>query len=209
MRPRDDDTSVEQSAEWQAAFEAQATTEMLKRLKEYAASRLAGVGRGVRVDLDEAKELAQAAIFATARGQVTWNPAVRDLEPHLQNVIDRRVWLSWKHAKKFPHESLDASADDARSTTHEDMERALAESEPDPEAQANAKEVLDELKAHARSDPELWAYLDKSGEGLTGRELEAATGLSPQAIRRVRRRLDKIRRQLPYQIRPTRRKRGT
>jgi hypothetical protein len=71
-----------------------------------------------------------------------------------------------------------------------------------------AIEALHELEEYARSDPELAAYIDVRGDDLTGSDLEAATGLSPEAVRRVRRRLDVIRKQLPYQVRPTRRRRG-
>jgi hypothetical protein len=88
------------------------------------------------------------------------------------------------------------------------MERVLAERYPDAESTTNAIEALHELEEHARSDPELAAYIDVRGDDLTGSELAAATGLPPEAIRRVRRRLDAIRRQLPYQVRPTRGRRG-
>jgi hypothetical protein len=190
-----------------AAFKEQATADLLKRLKAYAASRLAGVGHGVRVDMDYAEDLVAAAAHDTVCGRVTWNPE-KKLELHLQNVIARRVWLDWKHAKKFPCESLDASADDEHSATHKDMERALIERYPDAEATTNAIETLHELEEHARSDPELAAYIDVRADELTGSDLEAATGLPPEAVRRVRRRLDGIRRQLSYQVRPTRRRRG-
>jgi hypothetical protein len=208
MRPTDDHTSFHPSAEWLAAFKQQATADLMKRLKAYAASRLAGVGHGVQVDMDYAEDLAAAAAHDTACGRVTWNPEKRKLELHLQNVIARRVWLDWKHARKFRRESLDASADDERSTTLDDMERVLAERYPDAESTTNTIEALHELEEHARSDPELAAYIDVRGDDLTGSELAAATGLPPEAIRRVRRRLDAIRRQLPYQVRPTQGRRG-
>jgi hypothetical protein len=208
MRPTDDHTRFHPSAEWLAAFKQQATADMMKRLKAFAASYLAGFGRGVQVDMDYAEDLAASAAHDTACGRVTWTPEKRTLELHLRNVIVRRVWVDWKHARKFRHESLDASADDERSTTVDDMERALAERYPDAESTTNAIEALHELEEYARSDLELAAYIDVRGDDLTGSELEAATGLSPEAVRRVRRRLDAIRRKLSYQVCPTRRRRG-
>lgn len=208
MRPTDDHTSFHPSPEWLAAFKQQATADLMKRLKAYAASRLAGFGRGVQVDMDYAEDLAAAAAHDTVCGRVTWNPEKRTLELHLQNVIARRVWLDWKHARRFRRESLDASADDECSTTLDDMERVLAERYPDAESTKTAIEALHELEEYARSDPELAAYIDVRGDDLTGSDLEAATGLSPEAVRRVRRRLDVIRKQLSYQVRPTRRRRG-
>lgn len=181
----------------------------MKRLKAYAASRLAGVGHGGAVDMDSAKEFVAAAAHDTLCGRVTWNPSPENtLERHLRNVIAHRVSLDWKRAKKFRHERLDAISDDEHSTTHDDMERAIIERYPDAESTRNAIEALHKLQEYAREDPELAAYIDVRADDLTGSELEAATGLSPEAVRRVRRRLDAIRSQLPYQVRPTQRRRG-
>jgi len=208
MKPTDHHTRFHPSAEWTAAFKWQATPDLLKRLKAFAISCLGGFGRGIQVDTDYAEDLVASAAHDTACGRVTWNPEKRKLEFHLRNVIVRRLSLDWKHAKKFRHESLDACVDDEPSTTLDDMERVLADRYPDPESTSNAIEALHELEEFARSDPELATYIDVRGDDLTGSDLEAATGLSPEAIRRVRRRLDAIRRQLSYQVRPTRGKRG-
>jgi hypothetical protein len=209
MKPTDDHARFQPSAEFRAKFKEQATGDMMKRLKAFTISYLAGFGRGAPVDIDYAEDLAAAAAHDTACGRITWNLDT-PLEKHLRIVIVRRVKLDYKRAKKFRHESLDASMeDDASSTTLNDMERVLAERYPDPEATANAAEAFQELQERARSDPELAAYIElREDADLTGHALEAATGLSPEAIRRVRRRLDAIRPQLSYQIRPTRRKRG-
>jgi len=191
-----------------AEFKRQATAGLLKRLKAFAVSRLAGYGGGAHVDMDHAEDLAASAAHDTACGRITWTPERRSLETHLQNVIDRRLWLDWKHARKFRLESIDAGADDERSTTLDDLERALAARCPDAESTANAIEALRELEHRACSDPELATYIDMRGDDLTAADLESATGLSPDAVRRVRRRLDAIRRQLSYQVRPARGKRG-
>jgi hypothetical protein len=155
-----------------------------------------------------AEDLAASAAHYTLEGRVTWNPERKALEKHLQNVIDRRLWLDWKHAKKFRHESIEGAADDERSTTLNDMERALTERYADAESTENAIGALHELEQHASSDPELVAYIDARADELTGTDLEIATGLPPEGVRRVRRRLGAIREQLSYQVRPTRRKRG-
>lgn len=208
MKPTDDHTRFHPSAAWKAEFTQQATPDMMKRLKAFTIGYLGGFGRGISVDIDYAEDLAASAAHDTACGRVTWNPEKRTLERHLRNVVVRRVSLDWKHARKFRHESLDASADDDRSTTLDDMERVLAERYPDAESTANAIEALHELEEYARSDPELAVYIDVRGDDLTGTDLETATGLSLETIRSVRRRLDVIRGQLSYQVRPTRRKRG-
>ena len=208
MKPRDDHTRFNPSAEWRAAFKQQMTLALLKRLKAFAARRLAGYGRGGPVDMDYAEDLVASAAHDTACGRVTWNPDRRDLERHLKYAIRRRLSLDFKHAKKFRLESIDAAADDYRSTTIDDMEHALAERYADAESTENAIGALHELEQRAVSDPELAAYIDARQDDLTGADLELATGLPPEAVRRVRRRLDAIGKQLSYQVRPTRGKRG-
>jgi hypothetical protein len=210
MKRTDDHARFDPSAEWRAKFKEQATGDMMKRLKAFTIGCLRGFGGGGPVDLDYADDLSQGAAHDTACGRVTWNPETRPLEIHLRLVVLRRLNLDYNRAKKFRHESIDASMDGAASSaTVDDMERLLAERYPDPESTCNAAEAYQELQELARSDPELAAYIEVREEAdLTGRELEAATGLSPEAIRRVRRRLDVIRGQLSYQIRPTARKRG-
>jgi hypothetical protein len=208
MKPTDDHVGVALSDDWRAEFDRQLSEELLNRLKGFAARRLAGYGGARKVDMDRAEELAVSSASDTACGRVAWNPERRSLEQHLQNVIGRRLWLDWKHAQKFRPESIEASADDDRSTTLDDMEHALAERFPDAESTAKAAEALDELERRARADPELAAYIDARTEGLTGADLQQATGLSPEGIRRVRRRLDEIAKQLSYQVRPGRGKRG-
>src|SRR5262245_31076758 len=208
-KPDDKQHGVSQSADWRALLKRDLTEEMLGRLKVFALRRLRGYGGGKARPDDKARaeELAVSSASDTWNGRVTWNPERRELEPHLQNVIDRRLWLEWRSAKKFRHESIDAHAYDERSTTHDEMERSMADRFPDAESTARANESLAELEQCATADPELAVYIDARGDDLTGVDLENATGLSPETIRRVRRRLDKIGQQLSYQVRP-RRKRG-
>jgi hypothetical protein len=183
---------------------------MLDRLKVYALKKLGGFGGGKPRpgDFARAEELAVSAASDTWNGRVTWNPERRKLEPHLQNVICRRLWLEWRTARRHRDESIDADAHDERSTVHDEMERAMADHFPDAESAAKAAESWAELEQCATADPELAAYIDARAEDLAGADLETATGLSPETIRRVRRRLDKIGQQLSYQVRPPRRKRG-
>src|SRR5690242_9637348 len=118
MKPSDDDTTYNPPAESvMAEFKRQMTAPLLTRIKAFATARLAGFGRGAPIETDRAQELAAAAAHDTLCGRVTWNPERRGLEAHLQDVIDRRLWLDWDRAKKFRHESIDAAADDERSTT--------------------------------------------------------------------------------------------
>jgi hypothetical protein len=207
MEPNDSQLGCAPSAELLAEFERQLTEELLHRLSAFAARRLRGYGGGNCADMERARDLVMSAATDTVLGRVRWNPERRDLKKHLQNVIGRRMWLEWKWARRFPHESIDASSDDEHSAILNDMERALAERLPDPDATANAAEALDELERRALNDPELAAYIEARADGLDGVDLLQATGLSPQRIRSVRRRLDEVGKQLPVCVRP-KRKRG-
>ncbi|TMQ04775.1 MAG: hypothetical protein E6J90_46320 [Deltaproteobacteria bacterium] len=209
-KPIDEQYGVSQSVDWRAMLRRDLTAEMLDRLKVYALKKLGGFGGGKPRpgDLARAEELAVSAASDTWNGRVTWNPERRKLEPHLQNVICRRLWLEWRTARRHRDESIDADAHDERSTVRDEMERAMADHFPDAESAAKAAESWAELEQCATADPELAAYIDARAEDLAGADLETATGLSPETIRRVRRRLDKIGQQLSYQVRPPRRKRG-
>jgi hypothetical protein len=153
-------------------------------------------------DIARADELAVSSASDTWNGHATWNPE-RKLERHLQNVIVRRLWLDWRTARRHRDESIDADAHDERSTVRDEMERAMADYFPDPESAAKAAESWAELEQCATADPELAVYIDARAEGA---DLEIETGLSTEAIRRVKRRLDKIGQKLSYQVRPPRRK---
>lgn len=207
-KPSDEQYEVNQSVDWRTRLRQELTEEMLDRLKVYALHRLRGFGGGkLRPgDIARAEELAVSAASDTWNGRVTWNQR-RKLKLHLQTVIDRRLWLDWKSAsRKRRHESIDADAHDERSAVRDEMERAMADHFPDPDSAAKAAESWAELERCATADPELAVYIDARAEDLAGVDLEIATGLSTETIRRVRRRLDKIGQQLPYQVRPPRRK---
>jgi hypothetical protein len=208
-KPSDEKYRSSQSVDWRAVFKRDLTEAMLNRLKVYALKRLRGFGGGKARpdDMQRAEELAVSSASDTWNGRVTWNPERRKLQLHLQNVIVRRLWLDWKSARRRRrHESIDADEHDERSTVRDEMERAMADHFPDAESAAKAAESVAELEQCATTDPELAAYIDARGDDLAGVDLEIATGLSPEVIRRVRRRLDKIGQQLSYQVRPPRRK---
>lgn len=205
-KPSDEQYGVSQSVDWRVMLRRELTAEMLDRLKVYALKKLGGFGRGkLRPgDLARAEELAVSAASDTWNSRVTWNPQRRKLEPHLQNVICRRLWLDWRTATRHRDESIDADAHDERSTVRDEMERAMADHFPDAESTAKAAESWAELEQCATADPELAAYIEARADDLAGVDLEIATGLSTETIRRVRRRLDKIGQQLSYQVRPRR-----
>jgi DNA-directed RNA polymerase specialized sigma24 family protein len=203
----DQQYGVSQSVDWRAMLRRELTEEMLDRLRVFARYLLRGFGGGkLRPgDIARADDLAVSSASDTWNGHATWNPE-RKLERHLQNVIVRRLWDDWRSASRHREESIDTHAHDERSTVRDEMERAMEDHVPDPESAAKAAESWAELEQCATADPELAVYIDARAEDLAGADLEAATGLSTETIRRVRRRLDKIGQQLSYRIRPRRRK---
>jgi hypothetical protein len=207
-KPSDKQYEVSQSVDWRARLRRELTEEMLDRLRVFARYLLRGFGGGkLRPgDIARADELAVSSASDTWNGHATWNPERRELEPHLRNVIVRRLWLDWRTARRHREESIDTPAHDEHSTVRDEMERAIEDQFPDPESTAKAAESCAELERCATADPELAVYIDARAEDLAGANLETATGLSTETIRRVRRRLDKIGQQLSYQVRPPRRK---
>lgn len=206
-KPSDEQYGVSQSVDWRARLRRELTEEMLDRLRVFARYLLRGFGGGkLRPgDIARADDLAVSSASDTWNGNASWNPE-RPLERHLQNVIVRRLWLDWRSASRHREESIDTHAHDERSTVRDEMERAMEDHFPDPESAAKAAESWAELEQCATADPELAVYIDARAEDLAGADLETATGLSTETIRRVRRRLEKIGQQLSYQVRPRRRK---
>lgn len=194
---------------WLAEFRRQYSDAMVVRLQVFATQRLGGTGGGTRDGIHpQARDLVAIAVGDTLEGVVRWYPERKELEPHLQDVIRRRTSLDWKRAKKFRHESIDATTPDGRSPILEELENTLVERLPDPRATENAQEAVDEVARLVEADPDVAAYVEARADHLKGRELMRVTGLTLQRYRRCRYQLDPVLKKLSIQARPRRRKRG-
>lgn len=195
---------------WRAAFEKQATDELIERASRYARQRAKLVGRVARRnDPLYARELVQDALIDTLDGRVVWDPERVSLLTHVMGVIQSRTRHHVVRAIKMPHRSLDDSADD-HSTEGRPVEReaslaVVRERGADPDDPAYV--------AHAaRVVGGLWQSVGDSGaarellrayeQGKTERhEVMELTGMSAATYKNERRRIVRLAAKLPAEVR--------
>jgi hypothetical protein len=192
------------SEAWLEQFRAQYSKVMTQLVAGYAARRVGGIGSASAQDDGYPQELVANALADTLLGRVRWNPNTKELDEHIRDVIKRRTSIDWERAKKYPHDSIDATTRDGQTPTLDEVDRMLLDREPDPRAAENAREAVDELRQLADADPDVRAYIEARASGASRAELMRVTGLSSTRYRRVRRQLDPLLRQLSMQARPKR-----
>jgi hypothetical protein len=194
--------------EWIDAFEAQCTTELYKRLKRYAARRARGVAKaGAAADDYYLRELVQDALADTALGVLRWDPGAKSLEAHVRDAIAARAHHDRRHARRFPHESVDVLAADAPPTTMAEIEASLHQQTDEAEADpyARAAEVIAKLRTLAAQDQEVLLLLDAFAAGARDRKrVMEITGFSSAAYRNARSRLARLVAQLSQDDGPRR-----
>lgn len=196
------------SEAWIAAFQREYNGVMVRLVAGYAGHRVAGIGAVLPTHDRHPRELVVKALSDTLLGVVRWNPNAKTLENHIRDVIRRRSAIDWKRAKKYPHESIDATNENGHSPMLAEVDSALAGRQPDPQAAEIAAKALAELGQLAEDDPELLAYIEARADGLSRAELLRITGLSLAKYRKVRRRLARLVQQLSIQAGPRRGKQG-
>lgn len=100
------------------AFEAQCTEALLKRLRRYALlhARLPG-GEHLGDAAAHAEEVVQAAATDVLAGVLRWDPAERQLESLLLDVVRLRIRRDRRRAARHPHVSIDATRSDRPPTS--------------------------------------------------------------------------------------------
>lgn len=194
--------------EWIDAFEAQCTKELYKRLKRYAARRARGLARaGAAADDNYLCGLVQDALADTSLGVLRWDPGAKSLEAHARDTIAARAHHDRRHARRFPHESVDVLAGDGPPTTMAEIEASLHQ-EPDAagaDPYARATEVIARLRTRAAQDREVLLLLDAFAEAPRDRkQVMEITGFSSAAYRNARSRLTRLVAQLSQDDEATR-----
>lgn len=151
---------------WIEALENQLTETMLDRVRRFARTRALGVARfGRKVDDYYARELVQDAVADTYTGARRWDPAAVSLETHLVRAVQCRTRDERRHLKKFRHQGLDDSTEDAR-----DAERDLSLAnggDERAERQQYATEIMAAVRARAAGDRDVLRILDAYAAGVT------------------------------------------
>jgi hypothetical protein len=173
-------------AGWRDAFIRAYTPALRENVLRFARGRVRMLVRaGGRVGEDDARDLVQAASADTALGVVTWDPAVKELEQHLIDVVKYRTRDEYLRLRRFPEVSLE-SASVAR-----DAERQLAANARNHHREAvDADAALAELRALAADDANVLRLLDAFVQGVTKRaDVMRALGWSLKTYNATRERI--------------------
>jgi hypothetical protein len=180
------------SAAWVAAFRAQYPAARAQLMAPFAARRAAGIGPKALARDDAYRQLIDDAFSDTALGRAAWDFETKLLRDHIKDVLRRRTALDWQRARKYPHESIDATTADGHSPTMDEVDRVLQERQGDEADRERARDGLAELREHAADDPDLLAYIAARAQKISRVEFLAATGFSEEKYRSLRRRLDRL-----------------
>jgi hypothetical protein len=197
--------------EWLSEFNSQIADRGLYRRALHAARSSVSLLQqaGAQVASSFAEDLLASAIADTWFGVLSWDPGEATLLDHVQDAIRSRARDEWRRAKRFPSASLDACEEDEEEDERAaalwtDVEEALAANAPTMDARQRllALEAFDRVRALAVRDRELVTALDTMRKGHTERaDLMRVLGWSARHYDRVRRRLDRLLRELPAGMR--------
>jgi len=166
---------------------------MIQGARRYAARCAHGVGHVN--DTEYAGDLVQDALTDTATGALKWDPSTKTLQQHIHDVIRMRTNWDRKHARRFPHESLDVLTADGEPELMSEADAVLLERAQDaPEDPAAlATQCLAKLRQLATGDPTVLRLLDALARGATSKaDVMRCAGLSAVAYGNARRRLRRL-----------------
>lgn len=213
MRPTREADPIDEVApfvppeEWIDAFEAQATSALIRKARRYAMKQAKFTAKaGGRVDEFYALELVQDALDDTFTGVLAWDHERCSLEAHLIQAIHGRSRHDREHLTKFRHRDIDSSDPGTMAEAEETLGRREADRE---DAAAFASTVVAELRELAGDDREVLRILDAFGQGrLDRQEIIETTNMTAKAYRNARIRLARLVRRLSPETRQTARARA-
>lgn len=192
------------SEEWIDDFERQSTAKgfetKLKRFARMRANMVALAGR--RVDEFYVEELVSDAIADTLAGVLAWHPERVSLDKHLVDAIGSRTRHDYVQALRRPHLSIDLG--DAEPSLLADVEAALAETrtEADTDLRSATARALHEIRSVAVNDNDVLRLVDAYVAGVEKKtDVRLESGLSSKRYEASRKRLHRIVRDLPTEIR--------
>lgn len=199
---RDSESIAPLGETWRAEFEKQCTRALREKLYRVARARLRQyAGRLRHVDDADVDDAVMSVLADTLDGALKWDPALVSLQRHLINAIRFRVRDQARSRRRHPHEVLDEDRS-GQSVGHEMLSGTpIADVGAVRDLCALADEIVPQIRVRAASDPEVLALLDLIEEGTTEtRDLMRETKWSAANLRNVRRRLRRIREQLPTEL---------
>jgi hypothetical protein len=192
------------SEEWIDEFERQSMAKGFEtKIKRFARMRANMVGlTGRRIDEFYVQELVGDAIADTLAGVLAWHPERVSLEKHLLDAIGSRTRHDYVQAQRRPHLSLDPG--EAEPSLMADVEVALAESrhEASTDLRSVTARAIHEIRSVAANDNDVLRLVDAYVAGADKKmDVRQESGLSSKRYEASRKRLHRIVRDLPTEIR--------
>ncbi len=185
--------------EWRVLFRTQATKDTLDDVIAYAGSYARSIQRIMgRRHPGTVEEMVQDAAGDTFRGIVKWDPARCSLAMHLKSVLRSRIGHELERADGIKHIALDDISDQR-------VTEALAiDSAPSASGHANrsAHDFTARLRELAAKDDPVLQLIDCYRDGITERrKVCSATGMTIATFHNADRRLKRLAKQLPDDLR--------
>lgn len=193
---------------WRASFEKQANGRTLEKLNRIARARLGAYSGGKpNVQDCDVDDIVIGALGDTWTGVLAWDPSAKTLFAHLKDAIKYRVRNGAKLTRKRrKHDELD---EDERGETFSGQIAAGAivptvETTDQRQEQLSevADEVIERLSSHALNDPDVLSLLAALAKRIVDRnDVLEETGMNVPELNNAWRRLGRIVRELPAQLR--------
>ncbi|MEJ7598477.1 MAG: hypothetical protein WKG01_11255 [Kofleriaceae bacterium] len=182
---------------WRAAFNSQATDDMMDDVAAYAAFR-ARLHWGGRRDAGYYEELGMDALGDTFAGIVTWDPARCPLALHLKSVIRSRLSHQIERDEACQHVDIDDISEEAVSTA---MERTTPRTSA-AELASFGTEFVARLRVVAGADEPVLRLIDLYMNGVTERrDVCRIGGMTARTYHNAHRRLKRMVENLPENLR--------
>ncbi len=189
---------------WRTEFDKQATDATMAAVYKYAASISRRVAAHTRQrDPLSIDDRVQAAIAGTLEGRLTWSPDRIDLGRHLMSVIKTEFTHEARHAKQFPHVSIDddKNTDDLDAQVTDVLAAQRATSDDDAIA-ARLSETLAQLRILTAQDESVLLLLEAFSAGYTEKpDVMKVTSMSSRTYHNARQRLVRLAKKLPIEVR--------
>jgi hypothetical protein len=185
--------------EWRALFSAQATRDTLDDVTAYAGSYARSIACMMgRRSPGTVEEMVQDAAGDTFRGIVKWDPTRCSLAMHLKSVLRSRIGHELERADGIKHDPIDKVPD------HRLTEAIAIDSAPSASGHTNraAHVFTERLRELAARDEAVLQLIDCYRDGITERrKVCSATGMTIATFHNADRRLKRLSRQLPHDLR--------
>lgn len=194
------------SENWIEKFEKECIEALLKRARRYAARYAQGVGwEFPSASTHDPDDVVANVVRDTLSGALRWNHETEEFAQHLFDAIRSRVTCHVERAKRYRHESIDATDANGVSPIMSEVEAQLQATadEATVDTSERAAETIRCLRHLARRKPLVLRMLTAFEEGATEMtDVMEAAGMTLEEYQNARRQLARLTERLPSHLKP-------